>query len=307
MKKSKFTEEQILFALKQADAGQPVGDVCRQMGISEATFCVWKKRYGNLGLLEVRELRQLRDENARLKRLVADLTLDRHILQDVVKKRFSGLPAPRYCTMDTRLLSVERAAVLPAHRLAGGDVVLPPVGTRCDRTTTAVTRAGNSEAAVRVRTSAHFANSRGLEGRPEQSASAVQAGGPPGAYESATKEAHQPAPRSLAHSAGGRTVLGHGLRPRSACQWSEVPRTDDHRQVASTVCGAAGGFLFDGSKCHRCVERGGAREIFTLCDNCRPRNGIYVQSARRVVLFPRREARLHPTRQTHRERNDRVV
>ena len=77
MKKSKFTEEQILFALKQADAGQPVGDVCRQMGISEATYYIWKKRYANLGLLEVRELRQLRDENARLKRLVAELTLDR--------------------------------------------------------------------------------------------------------------------------------------------------------------------------------------------------------------------------------------
>jgi putative transposase len=87
MKKSKFTEEQILFVLKQAEAGQPVGDVCRQMGVSEATFYVWKKRYGNLGLLEVRELRQLRDENARLKRLVADLTLDRHILQEVVKKK----------------------------------------------------------------------------------------------------------------------------------------------------------------------------------------------------------------------------
>jgi putative transposase len=87
MKKSKFTEEQILFALKQADAGQPVADVCRQMGISEATFYVWKKRYGSLGLLEVRELRQLRDENARLKRLVADLTLDRHVLQEVIKKK----------------------------------------------------------------------------------------------------------------------------------------------------------------------------------------------------------------------------
>jgi putative transposase len=87
MKKSKFTEEQILFALKQAEAGQLVGDVCRQMGISEATFYVWKKRYGNLGLPEVRELRQLRDENARLKRLVADLTLDRHVLQEVIQKK----------------------------------------------------------------------------------------------------------------------------------------------------------------------------------------------------------------------------
>ncbi len=81
MKRSKFTEEQILFALKQAEAGEPVGDVCRQTGVSEATFYVWKKRDGNLGLLEVRELRQVLDENARLKRLVADLTLDRHILQ----------------------------------------------------------------------------------------------------------------------------------------------------------------------------------------------------------------------------------
>jgi putative transposase len=87
VKKSRHTEEQILFALKQAETGQVVTDVCRQMGISEATFYVWKKKYANLGVLEVRELRQLRDENARLKRLVADLTLDRHILQEVVKKK----------------------------------------------------------------------------------------------------------------------------------------------------------------------------------------------------------------------------
>lgn len=87
MKKSRLTEEQILFALKQADAGQAVADVCRQIGISEATFYIWKKRYANLELLEVRELRQLRDENARLKRLVADLTLDRHVLQEVIKKK----------------------------------------------------------------------------------------------------------------------------------------------------------------------------------------------------------------------------
>jgi putative transposase len=87
MKKSKFTEEQILFSLKQVAAGQPVADVCRQMGISEATYYVWKKRYADMGLLEVRELRQLRDENARLKRLVAALTLDRHVLQEVIKKK----------------------------------------------------------------------------------------------------------------------------------------------------------------------------------------------------------------------------
>ena len=87
MKKSRYTEEQIAFALRQAESGQPVADVCRQMGVSEASFYVWKKKYGKLGLTELRELRQLRDENARLKRLVADLTLDKHILGEVVRKK----------------------------------------------------------------------------------------------------------------------------------------------------------------------------------------------------------------------------
>ena len=87
MKKSKFSEEQIAYALRQADGGTPVGDVCRQIGVSEATFYVWKKKYGQLGLSELREMRQLRDENARLKRLVADLTLDKHILSEVLRKK----------------------------------------------------------------------------------------------------------------------------------------------------------------------------------------------------------------------------
>ena len=87
MKKSRYTEEQIAFALRQAEGGAPVADVCRQMGVSEASFYVWKKKYGQLGLTEIRELRQLRDENARLKRLVADLTLDKHILGEVIRKK----------------------------------------------------------------------------------------------------------------------------------------------------------------------------------------------------------------------------
>jgi putative transposase len=87
MKKSKFSEEQIAYALRQADGGTPVGDVCLQLGVSEATSYVWKKKYGQLGLSELREIRQLRDENARLKRLVADLTLDKHILSEVLRKK----------------------------------------------------------------------------------------------------------------------------------------------------------------------------------------------------------------------------
>lgn len=87
MKRSRFTEEQVTYALRQHEAGTPVADICRQLGVSEATFYVWKKKYAHMGVAELRELRQLREENARLKRVVADLTLDKQILTDVVKKK----------------------------------------------------------------------------------------------------------------------------------------------------------------------------------------------------------------------------
>jgi putative transposase len=87
MKKSKFTEQQIVFALKQAETGVPVAEVCRKLGISEATFYNWKRKFSGLGTAELRRLRQLEDENARLKQIVADLTLDKQMLQDVLKKK----------------------------------------------------------------------------------------------------------------------------------------------------------------------------------------------------------------------------
>jgi putative transposase len=87
MKKSKFTEEQIAYALRQVESGSPQADICRQLGVSEATFYIWKKKYAHLGVSELRKLRSLEDENARLKRLVADLSLDKHILTEALRKK----------------------------------------------------------------------------------------------------------------------------------------------------------------------------------------------------------------------------
>jgi putative transposase len=88
MPRKRYTDEQIAFALRQAEAGTPIGEICRKMGIAEATFYRWKKVYAGMGVAEIRRLKQLEDENARLKRLVADLTLDKTMLQDVLRKKW---------------------------------------------------------------------------------------------------------------------------------------------------------------------------------------------------------------------------
>lgn len=90
MKRKRFSVEQIVAVLKQAELGMPVADVIRQIGISEQTFYRWKKQYAGLQSDQVREFKQLQDENARLKRVVAELTLDKAILQDVVSKKWPG-------------------------------------------------------------------------------------------------------------------------------------------------------------------------------------------------------------------------
>jgi putative transposase len=79
MPKKRFTDEQIAFALRQAEAGTAVGEICRKMGVSEATFYRWKKVYAGMGVAEIRRLKQLEDENGKLKRLVADLSLDKEM------------------------------------------------------------------------------------------------------------------------------------------------------------------------------------------------------------------------------------
>lgn len=87
MKKNRFSEEQIAYILRQSEGGTPAIEVCRQHGISEQTFYRWKKKYAGLGVSELRRLRQLEEENSKLKQLVADLSLDKAMLQEVITKK----------------------------------------------------------------------------------------------------------------------------------------------------------------------------------------------------------------------------
>ena len=88
MKRKRFSVEQIVGVLKQAEVGVPVAELIRKVGISEQTYYRWKKQYTGLEVDQVRQLKQLQEENARLKRLVADLTLDKTMLQEVLSKKY---------------------------------------------------------------------------------------------------------------------------------------------------------------------------------------------------------------------------
>ena len=106
MKRSKFSEEQVAYALRQEEAGTAVDDVCRQVGISKATFYAWKKKYAHLGVSELRRLRQLEAENARLKRLVADLSLDKHMLSEALRKKV--LPGLAWVEVEPSTVKIDR-------------------------------------------------------------------------------------------------------------------------------------------------------------------------------------------------------
>jgi len=88
MKRKRYTDEQISFALRQAESGVSIEEICRRLGISEPTFYRWKKKFAGMGVAEIRRLKQLEEENRKLKQLVADLSLDKTMLQDVPRRKW---------------------------------------------------------------------------------------------------------------------------------------------------------------------------------------------------------------------------
>ncbi len=111
MKASQFTDAQKAFIIKQGEDGTPVAEICRKAGISQATYFNWKKKYAGVLPSEMRRLRELEQENARLKKIVADLTLDREMLQDVIKRNvWSALPVQRSSAVASGIASMYPAS-----------------------------------------------------------------------------------------------------------------------------------------------------------------------------------------------------
>jgi len=126
MKKSKFSEEQIVVALRQVDAGAPIPEVTRRLGISEATYYVWCKRYGQMAVAEIRRLRKLEDESRKLKQLVADLTLDKVMLQEVPAKKLKAHTGACAGSRVDQALCNRRTPGMWAASVQSGELVISP-------------------------------------------------------------------------------------------------------------------------------------------------------------------------------------
>jgi len=190
MRRSKLTEEQILFAIKQVAAEWLVADVCRQMEISESTIYAWKKHYGEPAPFEVREHRQLRDENGRLKRLLTDLTLDRHLLSRQIVSDHIQASRPR--SMHNELLPAQSPPVVRADAPREHGLVQLSTGARqrLRENGTAVT--GSGSAALRSGAPSHW---------PQPVASAQKAGRTTSSYASTSAQGNRSAQRA---GTGGR-------------------------------------------------------------------------------------------------------
>lgn len=198
MKRSRFTEEQIVQALRQAEAGTPAVEVCRKLGITEQTFYRWRRKVAGMGVAELRRLRQVKEENRRLKQLVADLTLDKHMLREVLRTSRWGRPrnAP-WCSS-----SGPASGSASAGRAGWPGCRARPAATAVwrgtNRTSGPAAGPGRGARPVRLPAPARPAAAGGVAGQPQAGPTALPRGGaghPPQAQEEARlRPARAPAP-----------------------------------------------------------------------------------------------------------------
>jgi putative transposase len=169
MKRSKFSEEQIVYALRHVESGTPLSDLCRQLGIAEQTFYAWKKKYAHLGVSELRRLRQLEEENSRLKRLVADLSLDKHMLSEALRKKSEARTPSRADRVVSGHVSGQLLAGLSVSAVQSGRVVSPESGEGSVGAPPAHSRSRPCATAVWLAAALGVAATRGLAREPQTS------------------------------------------------------------------------------------------------------------------------------------------
>lgn len=153
--------------LRQAGAGTKVSAICREHGISDATFHSWKKRYWSLGLSELRELRQLREETPKLKRLVADLSLDRHLLQDIVQKSCKAPATARSGALDPGGIRAQHAAIVRAGENHSNDREIAGSARPAAGATDAASRTGGDQSALGLSAADSVVETRRMAGQPQ--------------------------------------------------------------------------------------------------------------------------------------------
>ena len=199
MKKSKFTEQQIAFTLRQAETGTKVKDIIRKLGITEQTFYRWKKQYGGLAPSELKKMKQLEEENRRLKHMVADLSLDKAMLQDVIEKHFEALAEAQSRDLPAAELSSQRASILPHLTVDSIDPSIPIRSYGLRGTEAENSRYRHGPAAVWISSNTHSAAARGLSCQSEARVSNLSRRGPESPSETTASPCHR---RSAYRTAG---------------------------------------------------------------------------------------------------------
>ncbi len=211
MKRSKFSEEQVVYALRQAEGGTPVGDLCRQLGVSDATFYAWKKKYAHLGVSELRRLRQLEEENNRLKRLVATSRSTSTCCRRRCEKKSEARPPPRARPVVSGDVSGAVRAGLPIGAIQSGSLVSTEPTQGSHGVADTDSRSRSRATWVWVSADLGVAASRRLAGESETSTPVVPARRIAAAHAGPAAKTYSPASRTRSHASRTDRAMEYGF------------------------------------------------------------------------------------------------